>query len=105
MIVRRPTIQAVLVMSEPPRPPEKRLSQYIAKAPYRLSLSVPAVDVTGCYFVAGKVDPILQLFEAAETFIAINDARVAWTNRPGDPLAVPVVLVNKTHVEGAAALP
>jgi hypothetical protein len=105
MVVRRPTIQAVLVMSEPPRPPEKRLSHYISKAPYRLSVSVPAVDVTGSFFVAGKVDPILQLFEASETFVAINDARVAWTNRPGEPLAVPVVLVNRAHVEGAAALP
>src|SRR5690349_13137691 len=35
MIVRRPSIQAILVMSEPPRPPEKRLSQYISRSEER----------------------------------------------------------------------
>src|SRR5687768_12345595 len=71
MLVRRLAIEASFVMSERLRPREKRLSQYISKAPYRLAVVHPAIDVTGCYFVVGKLDPILQLFESPETFIAI----------------------------------
>ncbi|MEA2513032.1 MAG: hypothetical protein QOF01_1902 [Thermomicrobiales bacterium] len=106
MIVRRPAIQAVLVMSEPPRPPEKRFSQYVAKTPVRLTIALPAMDVTGLFYVGGKIgDPLVLLFDAAETFVAISDAQVSWPNRPGGPLAVPVVLVNRAHVEAAAAAP
>jgi hypothetical protein len=104
LIVRRLAIQAVLIMSEPPRPPEKRMAQFVAKTPVHLTIALPAIDVNGCYHVSGKIDPILHLFEAPETFVAISDARVTWPNRPGEPLTVPVVLVNRGCIEAAASI-
>jgi hypothetical protein len=101
MLVRKPSIQAVLIMSEPPRPPEKRLVQFVSKTPVRMAIVLPAIDVTGCFHIAGKADPINYLLDAPETFVAISDAQVCWPNRPGGALAVPVVLVNRAHVEAA----
>jgi hypothetical protein len=76
MIVRKPEIQAVLIMSEPPGQPENRLVQFVAKTLVRVGIVLPAIDVTGSFHVAGKTDPIHGLLDAPETIIAISDAQV-----------------------------
>ena len=101
MAVRKTAIHAVMILSEPPRPADRRIASYVPKTPVRVAIALPALDVAGCVHISGKLDPIVFLLEGAEPFVAVSNAQVMWPHRPGGPLEVPVTLVSRARIEAA----
>lgn len=103
--VRREAIQGVLIMSEPPRAPQQRLSSFVAKTSVRVAVLLPAMLITGNIYVAGKADAALQALEGTERFAVINDATVTLNHRSSGPIAVPTAMVSRCHMELATVAP
>ena len=97
--VRREAVQGLLVMSEPPRPPQQRMAGYVAKTPVRVAVLVPTMLIEGTVHVAGKVDAALQVLEGTEGFAVLSEATVTLTSRSSGPIAVPTALVSRAHME------
>jgi len=102
--IRRDAIQAILVMSEPFRPPQQRISNFVPKQPVRVAVLLPSFHIVGNIFLNGKLDPADFVLDGSESFAVVSNAVVTLTSRAGNPLPVPTALINRAHIEMATLL-
>ena len=79
--IKRESIQAILVMSEPQRPPQQRISNYVPKQAYRVAALLPSFHVVGAVHLSGKLDSPAVLVGPLDDDAA---AALARGERPGD---------------------
>jgi hypothetical protein len=96
--IKRDAIQAILVLSEPSRPPHQRLSNFVPKQAIRVAALLPALHIVGNIFIGGKVDPTNFVFEGVEAFAILGDATVTMTNRTDKPITVQTALIHRRHI-------
>ena len=96
--VRRDCLQALLVMSEPPRPAHQRLASYVPKTPVKVGILMSTFLIEGTVHVPGKADPVSHVMSGPEGFTAVIDATVTLIQRVGAPLKVPTALINREHI-------
>ena len=102
--IKRDAIQAILVMSEPARPPQQRISNYVPKQPVRIAVLLPSFHVVGNIFLSGKLDAIDFVLDGSEAFVVLSGATVTLTNRTDKPLSVPTAFIHRAHIELATLL-
>jgi hypothetical protein len=102
--IKREAIQAILVMSEPSRPPQQRISNFVPKNAVRIAVLLPSFHIEGSIFLNGKLDPADFVLDGTESFAVISNAQVTLSSRRGNPLAVPTALINRAHIEMATLL-
>jgi hypothetical protein len=96
--IKRDAIQAILVMSEPARPPHQRISNFVPKQATRVAALLPAFHIVGNVFISGKVDPTNFVLDGIESFAVLSDATVTMTSRTDKPLTVPTAFINRAHI-------
>jgi hypothetical protein len=96
--IKRDAIQAILVMSEPARPPQQRISNFVPKQPVRIAVILPS------FHINGKLDPADFVLDGSESFAVVSNAQVTLISRIGNPLPVPTALINRSHIEMATLL-
>lgn len=96
--IKRDAVQAILILSEPPRPPHQRLSNYVPKQSVRVVALLPSLHIVGNIFIGGKVDPTNFMFDGVESFAILGDATVTMTNRIDKPINVQTALIHRSHV-------
>ncbi|MCC6790464.1 MAG: hypothetical protein IT336_02200 [Thermomicrobiales bacterium] len=105
LVVKKAHIHAILVISEPVRQTQQRLSTYVPKTPARISALLPVLLISGSVHVAARVDPAVWTLDAdGDPFVAITHAQVTLSHRHGPPIPVPVALVNRNRIEATAPL-
>jgi hypothetical protein len=102
--IKRDAIQAILVMSEPARPPQQRISNFVPKQPVRIAVILPSFHIEGNIFINGKLDPADFVLDGSESFAVVSNAQVTLISRIGNPLPVPTALINRSHIEMATLL-
>ena len=102
--IKREAIQAILVMSEPTRPPQQRISNFVPKQAVRIAVLLPSFHIEGSIFLNGKLDAADFVLDGSDSFAVVSNARVTMTSRKGNPLPVPTALINRTHIEMATLL-
>lgn len=102
--IKREAIQAILVMSEPPRPPQQRISNYVPKQALRVAILLPSFHIVGSMFVTGKQAGIDFVLDGSESFAVLSGAAVTLTNRIDKPINVSTAFVNRSHIELATLL-
>ena len=102
--IKRDAIRAILVMSEPHRPPQQRISNFVPKQPVRIAVLLPSFHIEGSIFLNGKLDPADFVLDGSDSFAIISNARVMLASRNGNPLTVPTALINRAHIEMATLL-
>jgi hypothetical protein len=102
--IKRDAIQAILILSEPARPPHQRLSNFIPKQAVRIAALLPALHITGNIFIGGKVDPTNFILDGVEAFAVLGDATVTMTSRTDKPINVQTALIHRSHILLATTL-
>lgn len=102
--VRRDAIQGLLIMTEPPRPAQQRLANYVAKTPVRIAVLLPAFLIEGDIYLPGKLDATVQVLEGTEGFAVLSQATVTITYRAGGPINVATAMVHRGHMEMATVV-
>jgi hypothetical protein len=102
--IKRESIQAILVMSEPQRPPHQRISNYVPKQAYRVAVLLPSFHVVGTVHLSGKQDALDFVLDGSEAFALLSTATVTMTSRIDKPIEVPTAFINRAHVELATLL-
>ena len=102
--IKRESIQAILVMSEPARPPQQRISNFVPKQEIRVAALLPSFHIHGSIYVAGKVDAVDFVLHGAESFAVLSNATVTMTSRTDKPILVPTAFLNRAHIELATVL-
>jgi hypothetical protein len=102
--IKRDAIQAILVMSEPARPPQQRISNFVPKQLVRIAVILPSFHIEGNIFLNGKLDPAEFVLDGTDSFAVVSNAKVTLTSRVGNPLPVPTALINRAHIEMATLL-
>jgi hypothetical protein len=102
--IKREAIQAILVMSEPSRPPQQRISNFVPKNAVRIAILLPSFHIEGSIFLNGKLDPADFVLDGSESFAVVSNAQVTMTSRRGKPLPVPTALINRAHIEMATLI-
>ncbi len=97
--IKRDSIRGVLVMTEPPRPPQQRISNFVPKQPVRVAALLPAFHVVGNIFLNGKIDPVDFVLNGNESFVVLSNASVTMNNRVDKPINVPTAFINRSHIE------
>jgi hypothetical protein len=103
VVIKREAVQALMVMGEPNRPPQQRISNYVPKQPIRVAALLPSFHIVGQIF-PGKVDAIEFLLNGSETFAVLRNATVTMTTRVDKPITVPTAFLNRSHIELATAV-
>jgi hypothetical protein len=103
-VIKRESVQALMVMSEPARAPQQRISNYVPKQPIRIAALLPSFHVVGKIYLSGKVDPIEFLMDGAEPFAVLREATVTMTARTDKPIYVPTAFLNRSHIELASVI-
>lgn len=103
-VIKRESVLALMVMSEPPRPPQQRISNYIPKQPIRIAALLPSFHIVGKIYLSGKVDAVEFLMDGAEPFTILRDATVTMTARTDKPIYVPTAFLNRSHIELASVI-
>jgi hypothetical protein len=96
--IKRGAIQAVLVLSEPARPPHQRISNFVPKQPTRIAALLSSFHVVGNIFLSGKLDPTSFVMDGVETFAVLSDATVTLTSRTDKPINVQTAFINRAHI-------
>jgi hypothetical protein len=105
MLVRKESIQALLILFEPPRQTQQRLAAYVPKTTARVALMLPALLMDGSVYLTGKCDPLDWTLDGnGEQFTVVSQAEVTLSSRHGNPIHVPVALINRACIEAASAL-
>lgn len=103
-VIKREAVQALMVMSEPVRAPQQRISNYVPKQPIRVAALLPSFHVVGKLYLAGKVDAVEFLLDGAEAFAVLREATVTMTTRTDKPIYVPTAFLNRSHIELATII-
>ena len=104
VVIKREAIQAILVMSEPARPPQQRISNYVPKQSTRIAALLPSFHIVGNIFLSGKLDPTEFVLDGLESFAVLSDATVTLTSRTGKQIKVPTAFINRAHIELATVI-
>lgn len=104
VVIKREAIQAILVMTEPARPPQQRISNFVPKQSLRIAALLPSFHIVGNIFLNGKLDPTGFVLDGTESFAVLSDATVTMTSRIGKQLSVPTAFINRTHIELATVI-
>lgn len=96
--IKRDAIQAILVLSEPARPPHQRISNFVPKQPTRIAALLPSFHIVGNVFLSGKLDPTSFVMDGAETFAVLSDATVTLISRTDKPINVQTAFINRAHI-------
>lgn len=102
--IKREAIQAILVMTEPIRPTQQRISNFVPKNAVRIAVLLPSFHIEGSIFLNGKLDPADFVLDGSDAFAVVSNAQVTLISRPGHPLPVPTALINRTHIGMATLL-
>jgi hypothetical protein len=102
--IKRDAIQAILVMTEPPRPPQQRISNYVPKQAYRVAALLPSFHVVGTIHLSGKLDAVDFMLDGTESFAVLSNATVTMTSRIDKPITVPTAFLNRAHIELATQI-
>ena len=98
VVIKREAVRALMVMGEPSRPPQQRISNYVPKQPVRVAVLLPSFHIVGSIFPA-KADAIEFLLNGSESFAVLRNATVTMTTRIDKPITVPTAFLNRTHIE------
>lgn len=99
-LIRKSATDAVLVLSEPAAPAERRLASYIVKTPMRVAMLLPDMAIVGTVHVLKRQDPVRLVLDGPEPFAVLTDAIVTPVRGPARN--APVVLVNRARLVAAA---
>src|SRR5688572_11489133 len=89
-VIKRESVQALMVMSEPIRAPQQRISNYVPKQTVRIAALLPSFHVVGKVYLTGKVDAVEFLLNGTESFAVMREATVTMTTRTDKPIHVPI---------------
>jgi hypothetical protein len=103
-VIKRDSVQALMVMSEPVRPPQQRISNYVPKQPVRIAALLPSFHVVGKIYLASKMDPVEFLLVGTESFAVLREATVTMTSRTDKPIYVPIAFLNRSYIELATVI-
>ena len=103
-VIKREAVQALMVMTEPSRPPQQRISNYVPKQPVRIAALLPSFHIVGKVYLSGKVDAVEFLLDGTEAFAVLREATVTMTARTDKPIHVPIAFLNRAHIELATAI-
>ena len=104
VVIKREAIQAILVMSEPARPPQQRISNFVPKQTTRIAALLPSFHIVGNIYLSGKLNPTEFILDGIEAFAVLSDATVTLTSRTDKQIDVPTAFINRAHIELATVI-
>lgn len=104
VVIRRDSIQALMVMSEPVRPAQQRIANFVPKQVVKVAALLPSFHIVGSLYLSAKDDPAEFLLEGEGTFAVLRDASMTMTARTDKQIQVPTAFLNRAFIELATAL-
>lgn len=104
IVIKREAVRALMVMTEPARPPQQRISNYVPKQAVKVAVLLPSFHTVGSVYLTGKVDPVEFLLAGKESFAVLRNATVTMTARTDKQITVPTAFLNRAHIELATTL-